>query len=421
MSGMIERYMEKLLSQGLVAPGQAVLAERDDVIRWSAAPSIVGRTRHVLEELFERLEIQSLLFARPAEPQASIIDALARQALEESSVDGSARPRLALRDNETRLFLHDLPVVASLDADALVDVLQRRKSVIIPGEGVVTIGTVSPEQCFIVFSSVLFATFVKFFSDLLLDRQRGVARPWQEACLARVAPHLPTLHGDAKALARGPFADEAAAYHAVAEAGKPLIQHGLVDSVMGNISLCFDERLYISQTGSFLDELEGAVDPCPLDNSACTGLTASSELPAHLAIVRGAGPDAGSNAAAIRAVLHGHPRFAVIMSLFCEEEEGCPQRGKDRCHLSCPVERSVAGVPIVGGESGNGPRALARTVPAALAKPGVNAVIVYGHGVFTVGEIDFNEPMARLFEVERACRAACLAALDLPAEDPFSA
>lgn len=414
MAGVIERYMGKLLAEGLVEPGQAILAEREDSLRWSGRSPV----RPVLEALFERLEINSLLFARPAEPRASIVDALAREALQDAQPGGAAT--LALKDNETRLFLHDLPVVDDLDVDALVDALRRRKSVIVPGQGVICIGTVSVEQCYVVFSSVLFATFVKFFSDLLADQHSGSVRPWQTQVLARVVRELPPLHDGEIELARGPFADEEAAYQAVAEAGRPLIRHGLVDSVMGNISLCFDERLYISQTGAALDELEGHVDPCPLDNSACTGITASSELPAHLAIVRGSAssapgsaadtepvPEPGSEIGPVRAILHGHPRFAVIMSLFCEQEAACAHKG--RCHLSCPHERYVAGVPVVGGESGNGPRALARTVPTALA--GSDGVIVYGHGVFTTGAVDFNAPMARLFEIERACREACFTAL----------
>ena len=402
MAGVIDRYMGKLLAEGLVEPGQAVLAERDDDLQWSG-PS---PARPLLEALFEGLEINSLLFARPASPQARIVDALARQALQEAPGAGAAK--LALKDNETRLFLHDVPVVESLDVDAIVEALRRRKSVIIPGEGIITIGTVSVEQCYVVFSSVLFATFVKFFSDLLADKQAGDLRPWQTQTLAQVVAELPALQAGEIELARGPFADEEAAYRAVAEAGKPLIRFGLVDSVMGNISLRYGERLYISQTGAALDELEGHVDPCPLDNSACTGITASSELPAHLAIVRGSASEGGAAACAI---LHAHPRFAVIMSLFCEQERGCAHRG--RCHLSCPHQRYVAGVPVVGGESGNGPRALARTVPAALA--GTDGAIVYGHGVFTTGTTDFNAPMGRLFEIERACREACFRALGLGA------
>jgi len=56
----------------------------------------------------------------------------------------------------------------------------------------------------------------------------------------------------------------------------------------------------------------------------------------------------------------------------------------------CPEKRLVGDVPIVSGEVGTGPYGLCHTVPAAMA--GRQGVIVYGHGVFTMGRQDFNEP-----------------------------
>ncbi|HYR02359.1 MAG TPA: class II aldolase/adducin family protein [Syntrophobacteria bacterium] len=39
---------------------------------------------------------------------------------------------------------------------------------------------------------------------------------------------------------------------------------------------------------------------------------------------------------------------------------------------------------------------------------GRQGVIVYGHGVFTMGRLDFNEALANLLAVERMCREECL-------------
>ena len=171
---------------------------------------------------------------------------------------------------------------------------------------------------------------------------------------------------------KGPFESEDDVYDAVSEAGKPIVKYGLVDSVMGNISYRFKETLYISQTGSFLDELEGCIDPCPMDNSSCTGITASSELPTHLKIVRNQ---------TIRPSFTGIRNSPFIMSMFCEREKTCQFR--EACHLKCPESRFVGDVPIVTGESGTGPKAIVNTVPKAVA--GHNAAMVYGHGVFTCG------------------------------------
>jgi ribulose-5-phosphate 4-epimerase/fuculose-1-phosphate aldolase len=76
----------------------------------------------------------------------------------------------------------------------------------------------------------------------------------------------------------------------MAEAGKKTVFLQLVDASFGNISYCHDHLLYISQTGSFLDDLENAIVPAP-DGTACAPVIASSELPAHLRIV--SKPDAG--------------------------------------------------------------------------------------------------------------------------------
>ena len=35
---------------------------------------------------------------------------------------------------------------------------------------------------------------------------------------------------------------------------------------------------------------------------------------------------------------------------------------------------------------------------------GRRGVIVYGHGLFTVGRTDFNEAFANLLDIERSCR-----------------
>jgi len=56
----------------------------------------------------------------------------------------------------------------------------------------------------------------------------------------------------------------------------------------------------------------------------------------------------------------------------------------------------------VAGEAGGGPFGLCHTVPPAMRDhPGV---IVFGHGLFTVGKHDFNEAFERLAAIENACR-----------------
>ena len=98
-----------------------------------------------------------------------------------------------------------------------------------------------------------------------------------------------------------------------------------------------------------------------------------------------------------------HPRFSIALSLDCDVE-GCSSRGE--CHRRCPSRRLIGDVPIIPGEVGTGPFGIATTLPPAMR--GRGGVIVYGHGVFTVGRIDFNDAFERLKTIENTCRAAFL-------------
>jgi len=378
----LEVYSLRLAAAGLCAPGSPVLGFLDDTLAFNReAPE-----NPVLAGVFGRMGINSLLWLPLAEPYASIVDFLAARS------GGAILPR----DCETRTFLHDLPVAASFDPETLAGALSRRKSVIVPGRGVLAHGAVSPEQAFVSASSVCFACFVKFFPDYLALKREGRADPAYEAAFLRARAHLAPPRTQAPDLAEGPFATREAAIAAMDAAGKATVGLGLVDSFFGNISYNLDGVLLISQTGSSLDELPDCVDPCPLDGSSCAGLTASSELTAHQAIVELTGA---------RAILHGHPRFAVILSMDCALRD-CPDAG--RCHVDCARARSLgergvlAEIPVVPGEVGTGPRGLVNTLPPAML--GRRGAVVHGHGLFATGRTGFREAFATLLEVENACR-----------------
>ncbi|GAB6093806.1 class II aldolase/adducin family protein [Desulfatiferula olefinivorans] len=376
MDTIFTDFENRLTAAGLIDPGGVLMGFLDDDIAWNR----LSPDRDLALRLFDGLSVNSLMIARPAEPYAGILDYLAKTA------GGVIVPR----DCETRTFLHDLPVADADDPDRIIALLRRRKSAIVPGRGVVTYGTVSLEQAFVTLSSVCFAAFVKFFSDYLAARKTGrtgrsFVRAFDQACAMLPAPS--PFKGP---LAQGPFTAEAQVLAAMDEAGKQTVERRLVDSYFGNISYRLGDVLYISQTGSSLDRLPGCVDPCPLDGSSCAALTASSELSAHLGILSSTGH---------RAILHGHPRFAVILSMDCEIKDCTPG---DACYRTCPHPRSVSGIPIVPGEVGTGPFGLCNTVPPALS--GKDGVIVYGHGLFCTAENDFNQALAHLTAIENTCR-----------------
>ena len=376
MEELIGKYTRKLIAAGYAEAGAPLMGAVDADLVWNRDDP----ARSVLDAVFAGLSIQSLLFCRPAEPYRTAVDFLA------AGADGTIFPE----DTETRTFFHDLPVAPAFAAPEIVAALKERKCVIVPGQGVVTFGTVSPEQAFITFCSVCFAAFVKFFADHLAQSRRGQVDPERQAAFSRAVSYLDPPVAAAVRLRQGPFGDAEAVLGAMEEAGRQTVAGRLVDSYFGNISLLLGKHLYISQTGSSLDELEGCIDAVPLDGSSCAGITASSEFSAHRQIVLYTGR---------HTVLHGHPRFSVILSLDCERWE-CPERGF--CHLRCPEQRSVCGIPIVPGEIGTGRYGLCRTVPPVLQEnPGV---IVHGHGVFTAGGEDFNGAFGVLLGIENACR-----------------
>jgi ribulose-5-phosphate 4-epimerase/fuculose-1-phosphate aldolase len=321
-----------------------------------------------------------MLFARPADPYGTIIDYLAQNA------GGTICPK----DSETRHFLIDLPVVDEWSADALIRMLSHRNSAIIQGHGIVAYGLDSLEQAFVTFSSVCFACFVKFFSDYLKDTRSGSVTQKQRAAYEAVVLNLDPPAALNQQLAQGPFASEQKMLEAICEAGRTVVELRLVDSNFGNISYLFKDRLYISQTRSFLDALEGRIVSCALDGPEPAPLTASSELPAHLQIIKNTG---------CRAILHGHPKFSVILSMDCDMES-CDRQGE--CHLYCPKDRDACGIPIVSGDIGGGPHGLCHTVPNAIRD--TSCVIVYGHGVFTSDPTDFNGALQRLIDIENQCR-----------------
>lgn len=373
---MFQEFEDKLSVSGLTGPQRPVMGFLDAALEWNREDPAVT----ILEKVVQGLNINSILFARPAEPYQTIISYLA------DTADGMICPE----DCETRTFLHDLPIAGKLDHRQIIPLLKRRKGAIISESGLVTYGTVSLEQAFVTFSSICFSCFVKFFSDYLAALRCGRIDRMFQKTFEQVVDILEPYPPPSGSMIAGPFDSERMVLAAMEEAGRMTVANRLVDSYFGNVSCRFGDILYISQTGSSLDNLDGCIDPVPLDGSTCTGITASSELDAHLGVIRETG---------CSTILHGHPRFSVILSMDCEKKD-CANRG--RCHLRCSENRTVCQIPIVPGEVGTGVHGLCHTIPAAIKNH--DGVIVYGHGLFTIGETDFSRPFFNLAAIENRCR-----------------
>lgn len=382
MEKLIQKYAHKLVDQGLVDLPGPLIGGLDADLTWNRPDP----WQPLLEEVVDGLDVTAILFARPAEPYFSLINHLVARM-------PAGYRSLCPQDNENRMFLHELPIVHDPSAINLIQTLKQRKCAIIPGQGIVSYGTVSPEQAYIVFSSACFSLFVKAFVDFFDDLKAGRRDALLAELILKSKQGYKACLQDAKshpALMKGPFNHKKEALRAICEVGRLTVGKRMVDSFFGNISYCLENIVYISQTTSSLDELEGCIDPCALDDSRCTAITASSEYPAHKNVYQQSDH---------RAILHGHPRFSVIASLMCDQRETCENRRN--CHTHCKQNRFVGRVPIVPGESGTGPHSIAVTLPALLAYH--KAAIIYGHGVFTMGKHDFVDAFERLLNVEQAC------------------
>ena len=384
----------KLYGSRLAKPETALLASASQKPGGSLNVNRESAAAKVLADVMERTGHPMILFAAPAEPYRTVMDFLAARAASGAKASGKP-PAITPDDSETRCFLGKIPVVRRFSAEAAATGLAGASCVIVENKGILAVdgssGKAGLAGLYTRFSAACFAVFVTFFKDFLADSRDGRLSPGSRKAFSRAAAHLPPAPAFGGGLATGPFETPKAARSAMAEAGKRLVSTGMVDACFGNISWRIGDTLHISRSGSFLDALEHNIASCTLDDPECAGERPSSEYPAHATIVE---------SASVRGVLHGHPLFSVIVSMDCTLE--CDLRGSGLCHRHCPHPRRAAGVSIVSGEVGGGPYGLCRTVPACVLADG--AAVVYGHGVFTAAERDFNEALFRMAAIENDCR-----------------
>ena len=150
----------------------------------------------------------------------------------------------------------------------------------------------------------------------------------------------------------------------ISRLGKKLIQAALTSSRFGNISLLDGDKIFITCTGSMLDELdEDGVVEVDLLGSCPEDAIASSEICVHRAVYQ---------CTSHQAIVHTHSPYAVAASLL-EAGEVLPLDSEGRIFLGPML--------IVAG--GMGSDALAAAVSSALQDH--KACIARGHGVFAAG------------------------------------
>ena len=378
MRDQIAKYTGKLIADRSAHPDLIAFAAQDDIMVSAGDTALAALASNILI----RLNCLALAVARPAIPFADFL--LRRAAPTEHEV--------VPRDTETRTFLHDIPILRQEElgqdpAEMIATLLGNRKGIVVEGIGIIASGALTVEQAYINWSSVFHSTCIKYLEDLL---ETGFLLPDEEQAFTRFRTEwLLPLTADGLAFRQGPLVDRSVILDELAQVGRYTVQRGLVDSFFGNISYSNGDLLYISQTASSLDELSGCIDPVPFTTTSTVGITASSELVAHRSIFETTG---------CRAILHGHPRFAVVMSMLCQEKGNCEVKN---CWKDCTKVRFLGDTPVVAGEIGAG--GIAKRVPPVIGTTG--SAIVYGHGVFSIGMTDFREAFQALVDVENWCRS----------------
>lgn len=385
MHDQIRKYTGKLVCDRSALADAIAFAVQDDEIVTSGEEA---RAR-LAEEALSRLSCLGVVAAAPSLPFAEL---LVRRAPKSSTC-------IVPSDTETRTFLHDIPFVRREEweregASCIATLLAHRKGIIVEGIGIVAAGAVTVEQAYINYSSIFHSTFVKYLQDLLSE---GFLLPGEREVMRAFRERLAPITADGLSFRRDFLDDPELILEEMTAVGRYTVERGLVDSFFGNISCRHRDTIYISQTAASLDELGGCIDPVPMDNSSTAGITASSELPAHRRMYELS--EAGT-------ILHGHPKFSVVMSMVCDERGDCPVTD---CWKECDRVRYIGRTPVVAGEIGAG--GLAKRVPPVIRESG--RAVVFGHGVFATGKEGFAEPFGAMVDVENFCREEYFRRLEL--------
>jgi L-fuculose-phosphate aldolase len=170
--------------------------------------------------------------------------------------------------------------------------------------------------------------------------------------------------------------------------GRKIVEAGLAHSHFGNVSKRVGDQMLISTTGSMLDELEGQIVTVPIDSASPDELDviASSEVNVHRAIYK---------ATSALAILHGHSKYAVVMSMLCKPGE---QKQMQIVPEDSESMYFLHEIPVVTG--GIGSEELARNAAQALRDH--KGVVVRGHGTFARGAT-VDEAFVILSSIEHAC------------------
>jgi len=174
----------------------------------------------------------------------------------------------------------------------------------------------------------------------------------------------------------------------IAKYGRKLVEHGLVESNFGNISIRAGDRMLITRTGVALDEITGNnVVEVDIRDTSSLDIIASSEAVVHREIYR---------QTSALAIIHAHSVYAVVESLLAGPEG-----------VIAPVDSEgqyfLGEIPVVRG--GIGSCELAGNLANALSRH--RGAIVYSHGTFAVGRT-LGDAYIVITQLEHSCKVKYL-------------
>lgn len=176
----------------------------------------------------------------------------------------------------------------------------------------------------------------------------------------------------------------------IAKYGRKLVEHGLVESSFGNISVRAGDKMVITRSGSALDEIsEDSVVEVEIEETSSLDLIASSESVVHREIYR---------RTPALAIIHAHCPYSVVESLRAKKAEKTS---------ILPVDSEgqyfLGEIPVLMG--GIGSRELAENTAQALSEH--RGAVVYSHGTFAVGKA-LSEAYVVTTQLEHSCRVKYL-------------
>ncbi|MGI5991206.1 MAG: aldolase [Methanosarcina sp.] len=170
----------------------------------------------------------------------------------------------------------------------------------------------------------------------------------------------------------------------ISKYGRKLVEHGLVESNFGNISIRAGDRMLITRTGAALDEItSNSVVEIDIQETSSLDIIASSEAVVHREIYR---------QTSSLAIIHAHSTYAVVESLLAGPEGRVSP-------IDSEGQYFLGEIPVVGG--GIGSCELARNLANALSRH--RGAIVYSHGTFAVGRT-LEDAYIVTTQLEHSCK-----------------